>query len=226
MLVTLPDVLRPVALERARRELRRAEWVDGRATAGAQSAAVKNNQQIDPGSRLARDLGDAVLQALRNSPAFLSAAMPRRIYPPLFNRYGPGSAFGAHVDNAIRPTPEGGQIRTDLSCTLFLSDRATYDGGELVVEDAWVEQHVKLDAGGLVLYPATTVHRVTEVTRGERVAAFFWIESMVRDHGKRRELHDLDRNIRALASGRSVDDPLCISFTAVYHNLARRWADP
>ena len=226
MVVTLAEVLRPDALQRARRELRQAEWVDGRGTAGAQSASVKNNQQIAPASPLAARLGAVVLRALGESPAFLSAAMPRRIYPPLFNRYGAGHAFGGHVDNAIRPTPDGGQIRTDLSCTLFLSDPDTYDGGALVIEDPWTEQHVKLPAGGLVLYPATSVHRVTEITSGQRLAAFFWIESMVRDHGKRRELHDLDRNIQALAVARGVDDPLCVSFSAVYHNLVRRWADP
>lgn len=226
MLITLADVLHPVPLQRVRHGLRQARWIDGRTTAGAQSAAVKNNLQMDPRSSTAADLGDVVLRALRDSPAFLSAAMPRRIYPPLFNRYGEGHAFGAHVDNAIRPTPDGRQIRTDLSCTLFLSDPGTYDGGELVIEDPWTEQHVKLPAGSLVLYPATSVHRVTEISRGERTAAFFWIESMVRDHGKRRELHDLDRSIQALATDRGVDDPLCVSFSAVYHNLVRRWADP
>lgn len=226
MLATLSDVLSADALQRARGALARAAWVDGRATAGPQSAAVKNNEQVGAGSRLARDLGDVVLRALRASPAFLSAAMPRRIYPPLFNRYGPGSAFGPHVDNAIRPTPDGSRVRTDLSCTLFLSEPAAYDGGELVVEDAWTAQHVKLPAGDLVLYPATAVHRVTEVTRGERVAAVFWIESMVRDHGMRHELHELDSSIRALVADRGLDDPLCVSFSAVYHNLVRRWADP
>lgn len=226
MLVTLAQVLLPDALQAALHALQRAEWADGRTTAGAQSASVKNNQQIDPGSQAAADLGKVVLQALGNCPAFLSAAMPRRIYPPLFNRYSAGSVFGPHVDNAIRATLDGRQIRTDLSCTLFLSDPQTYDGGELVIEDPWTEQHVKLPAGSLVLYPATSIHRVTEVARGERIAAFFWIESMVRDHGKRRTLYDLDCSIRQLAAERGVGDPLCVSFSAVYHNLVRRWADP
>lgn len=226
MLIAIPDVLDADALARARTLLAGAEWADGAATAGHQSALAKRNRQLAEGSPAARALGELVLDALGRSPLFVAAALPLKVFPPLFNAYAGGEAFGTHVDNAIR-TVRGSdfRIRSDLSATLFLSDPADYDGGELVVEERFGAQRVRLPAGHMVLYPASSLHHVTPVTRGERVASFFWIQSMVRDDGARRMLFDLDETVQALAAERGHGDAQVIRLTGIYHNLLRRWAD-
>ncbi|MGH8617301.1 MAG: Fe2+-dependent dioxygenase [Burkholderiales bacterium] len=226
MLLHVPNVLAPDALAQLRQILAAAAWGDGRMTAGDQSAQVKNNQQLPEESADAQAARKIVLDGLAKSLLFFTAALPKRTFPPLFNRYdGTTNEFGNHVDNAIRTRAATGQsIRTDLSCTLFISDPADYDGGELVVEDTYGSKSVKLPAGDLILYPATSVHRVEPVTRGARIASFFWIESMVRDDGQRRLLFDLDMSILALreAHGDTAD---IVRLTGCYHNLVRRWAD-
>ncbi|WP_374649928.1 Fe2+-dependent dioxygenase [Dongia sp.] len=225
MLVRIPGILGIDAVAHFRRRLEGADWVDGRVTAGYESAKVKRNTQLPEDSAVALELGDAILTALEGSKLFISAALPSRVFPPLFNRYGPGDGFGAHVDNAIRQglEPET-RIRTDLSCTLFLSAPEEYDGGELAIDDTYGTHHVKLAAGDMVLYPSTSLHAVTPVTRGFRYASFFWLQSMVRDDGQRTLLFDLDRSIQLL----SADQPnhgSVVPLTGVYHNLIRRWAD-
>jgi PKHD-type hydroxylase len=198
--------------------------VDGRVTAGHQSARAKDNQQLPEDSPVARRLGERIVAALQRSPLFVSAALPLRVFPPLFNRYQGGQGFGTHVDNAIRQVPgTPHRIRTDLSATLFLSSPEDYHGGELVVEDTLGVHSVKLPAGHLVLYPASSLHHVRAVTRGTRLASFFWIQSMVRDDGERTLLFDLDTAIQRLAA-ESPDHPSAIQLTGVYHNLLRRWA--
>ena len=225
MMLKLPGVLPAPALDEIRRQLQAAEWEDGRSTAGHQSARVKRNRQLPEGSAAARAAGDLVLAALERCPPFISAALPHRVFPPLFNRYEPSMSFGAHIDNAIRPvTGTAARLRTDVSATLFLSDPDSYDGGELVVEDTYGSHTAKLAAGDLVIYPASSLHRVTPVTRGVRLAAFFWIQSLVRDDGQRALLFDLDLAIMAL-HGRAAEDPALVSLTGVYHNLLRRWAE-
>jgi PKHD-type hydroxylase len=226
MMLQIPDVLTPEQVAQARVLLARAQWVDGRATAGHQSAQVKDNLQIPEGCPEHRALGDMVLAALEWNPLFISAVLPLRVFPPLFNRYDPGMTFGAHVDNSIRQvtgTPH--RIRTDVSCTLFLADPESYDGGELIVEDTYGEQRAKLPAGDAIVYPATSLHRVAPVTRGSRLASFFWIQSMVRDDGQRSLLFDLDMSINRLRGDLAADHPSPVQLTAVYHNLLRRWAD-
>ncbi len=227
MLITIPSVLTAEQVTHARRLVGAAEWVDGKGTAGAQSALVKNNQQLQPGSAAAKELGATILGTLGRNALFVSAALPKTIFPPMFNRYGAaeGHGFGNHVDNAIRFLPDGSRIRTDLSATLFLSDPADYEGGELTVEDTYGLHRVKLPAGDMILYPATSLHRVEPVTRGERLASFFWIESMVRDDGQRTLLLDLDVATRSLAERIGDADPAVVSLTGSYHNLLRRWAD-
>lgn len=225
MLLAIPDLLQPAEVAAFRRELDAADWIDGRATAGAQSAGVKRNRQLPESLPLARRLGEHVLDALARSPLFVSAALPLRIFPPLFNRYGGGESFGIHVDNAIRAIPGTVlRMRTDLSATLFLADPDDYDGGELVVEGRFGAQEVKLPAGHMVLYPASSLHQVRPVTRGERVASFFWIQSMVADDGDRAMLFDLDQSIQRLAGERGLGDPEVVALSGVYHNLVRRWA--
>jgi PKHD-type hydroxylase len=202
-----------------------AEWVDGRVTAGHQSARSKDNMQLAEGSPAARELGGMVLTALERNPLFISAALPAQVFPPLFNRYQGGQSFGTHVDNAIRQvtgTPH--RIRTDLSATLFFTGQDEYDGGELVVEDTYGTHCVKLPAGHMILYPATSLHHVRPVTRGARIASFFWIQSMVRDAGERTLLFDLDVAIQQLSAERG-DHPTAVQLTGVYHNLIRKWAD-
>lgn len=226
MLVCIPDVLTKSQVAALRRRIDAAEWVDGRATAGAQSATVKRNTQLPENSEAAREAGEAVLGALAASPLFLSAALPLKIFPPLFNRYEPGDGFGAHVDNAIRAVPGAPvRVRTDLSCTLFLSEPADYDGGELVIELPFGVQEVKLAAGSMVLYPASSLHRVNAITRGARVASFFWLQSMVRDDGERALLFDLDQSIQALAAAHGHPHAEVVRLTGIYHNLMRRWSD-
>ena len=226
MLVTIEGLLGPDELERARTVLAGAPWGDGRVTAGHQSAQVKHNLQLPEECAAAQELGRMVLEALGRSALFITAALPLRVFPPLFNRYDPGMDFGAHVDNAMRQVRGSGHtIRTDISCTLFLSDPGSYDGGELVVQDTYGEQRVKLAAGSAVIYPATSLHRVEPVTRGSRVASFFWMQSMVRDGMRRRLLFDLDMAINGLRADVPGQHPSVVSLTGVYHNLLRQWAD-
>jgi PKHD-type hydroxylase len=225
MVLHIPDVLAPPQIADARRRLDAAQWVDGRVTAGHQSARVKDNLQLPEDHPASREVGDMILAALQRSPLFMAAALPLRVFPPLFNRYDGGRAFGNHVDHAIRQvtgTPH--RLRTDLSATLFISEPSEYEGGELLVEDTYGVHAVKLPAGHMVLYPATSLHRVSEVTRGCRVASFFWIQSMVRDDGERTLLFDLDSAIQRLSHD-SPDHPSAVQLTAIYHNLLRRWAD-
>lgn len=221
MLLQIPEVLSVEEVREARAHLDAAEWVDGRVTAGHQSAHAKDNEQIPEQHPAARKAGEMVLKALARNPLFRAAALPRHVFPPLFNRYRGGQSFGSHVDNAVRQVPgTPHQIRTDISATLFLAEPDEYDGGELVIEDTYGVQSVKLHAGSMVLYPATSLHHVRPVTRGARVAAFFWIQSMVRDDGERTILFDLDLAIQRLG-----DHPSALPLTGVYHNLLRRWAD-
>lgn len=225
MLLRIADVLTAEQVAEARRVLAAASWVDGRITAGYQAQEVKRNQQIPEGSEMARTLGEMVLGGLARSPRFMSAALPLRVFPPMFNSYGVGETFGTHVDTAIRQVAATGQrIRTDLSATVFLTAPEEYDGGELVVEDAYGAHAVKLPAGHMVLYPATSLHRVEPVTRGARVSSFFWIQSMVRDDGQRTLLFDLDMGIQRLAPVAEAKET-AVQLTGVYHNLLRQWAE-
>jgi PKHD-type hydroxylase len=230
MLLRIPNVLSPVQLDLVRTRLDAAgdAWIDGRATAGHQGAQVKRNLQIAEDSEIARDLGALVLVALESNQLFLSAALPARIYPPMFNRYegAEGMHFGPHVDGALRLIPGTGvKIRTDISATLFISPPESYDGGELVVEDTYGRHAVKLPAGDMVLYPATSLHRVTPVTRGIRVASFFWVQSLVRDDAQRSLLFDLDMSVVRLTQATPGHQSL-VALTGCYHNLLRMWADP
>ena len=226
MLICVPGVLGKDEVAEFRSVMDRAEWEDGRSTAGAQSALVKRNEQLPPDGETARRLGERVLRALTASPLFMSAAVPLRIFPPLFNRYGEGHNFGLHVDNAVRGDHLTGQrIRTDLSVTLFLAEPEEYDGGELIVEDFYGTHEVKLPAGDLVLYPANSLHMVTPVTRGVRVASFFWLQSMIRDTSARSLVFDLDTTIQSLAERLGRDDPDTVRMTGIYHNLIRTWAE-
>jgi PKHD-type hydroxylase len=225
-MLQIPDVLTPEQVHTCLRVLAEASWVDGRVTAGFQSALVKNNAQVPADHPAARTLGDMIITALERSPLFLSAALPLRVFPPLFNRYdGGGRSFGTHIDNAIRQVQRTAhRIRTDLSATLFLTAPEDYDGGVLTVEDRFGAQTVKLPAGHMVLYPASSLHHVTPVTRGARIAAFFWVQSMIRDDARRALLFDLDTSLQSL--GRDVPDHECVvQLTGVYHNLVRQWAE-
>ncbi len=229
MLITIPDVLTPEQVAHARQILDNTEWVDGKVTAGHQSAKAKDNMQIPEGHPAARELGEMILGALSRSPLFLSAALPLRIFPPLFNRYTGGQSFGTHVDNAIRQIPGTGlRIRTDLSATLFFAGPDEYDGGELCVEDTYGVHSVKLPPGHLVLYPSTSLHHVTPVTRGARICSFFWLQSMIRDDGHRSLLFDMDLAIQRLShelQGNAVAEKTAVQLTGVYHNLLRQWAE-
>jgi len=225
MILEVPDVLSPEQVAHARRLFESSDWIDGRVTAGHQSARVKDNAQLPEDHAIARELGDLILSALERNALFVSAALPLRVFPPLFNRYTGGQSFGSHVDNAIRllaGTPL--RIRTDLSATLFLANPDEYDGGELLVEDTYGVHSIKLPAGHMVLYPATSLHRVAPVTRGARIASFFWIQSMVRGDSDRTLLFDLDTAIQALNAD-APNHPSAVQLTAVYHNLLRRWAE-
>jgi len=228
MLICVPDVLSKDDVADFRRIMDASDWEDGRSTAGAQSALVKNNEQLPPNSEISRKLGNHVISALTSNPRFVSAAIPLHIFPPLFNRYAAsdGHHYGIHVDNAVRGDHlTGMRIRTDLSATLFLSEPEEYDGGELVVEDNYGSHEVKLPAGSLVLYPASSLHMVTPVTRGTRVGSFFWIQSMVRDPHARTMIYDLDTAIQGLVTRLGRDDPETVKLTGVYHNLIRYWAE-
>ena len=225
MMLHIPEVLNSSQVAECRRIIDAAEWVDGKVTAGHQSAVAKDNMQVPAASPAARQAGDLVLGALSNSALFISAALPLKVFPPLFNRYRGGQAFGNHVDNAIRTVPGTPvRVRTDLSATLFLSPPGDYDGGELMVDDAYGGHTVKLPAGHLVLYPASSLHRVTPVTRGARVSSFFWIQSMVRSDQQRTLLFELDGAIQRLAGAAPHDEGI-VKLTGVYHNLLRMWAD-
>ncbi|GAA4221134.1 PKHD-type hydroxylase [Sagittula marina] len=226
MLITIPDVLTKDEVAEFRHLLDAADWDDGKTTAGAQSARVKHNQQLPPTGDLAQALGQRILQSISAAPLFLSAALPLKILPPMFNRYEVGEAFGMHVDNAIRINPlTQERLRTDLSMTLFLSEPEDYDGGSLVVEDHYGTQEVKLPAGHMVLYPSTSLHEVTPVTRGARVSSFFWLQSMIRSNEHRTILFDLDQTLQDLAVRAGADDPEVVRLTGIYHNLIRMWAD-
>jgi PKHD-type hydroxylase len=225
MLIRIPQLLTPAEVAHCRQVLEAAQWIDGRATAGEQSAKAKLNLQVPEGSPQARELGELVLRALGRNATFTSAALPLRVYPPMFNRYDTGMTFRAHVDKAIRHVPGGGRLRTDVSSTLFLTPKEDYEGGELVIEDTYGTQAVKLDAGDLVLYPATSLHSVTPVTRGSRWASFFWTQSMVKDDGQRRLLYELDTGIRHARADLPDDHPGVLSLTAAYHNLLRQWVE-
>ena len=226
MLVTIPDVLKPEELAHIRRVLESTEWVDGRVTAGDQAVKVKKNLQVPIDAPAAQELGQIILRALGANPTFMTATLPLRVLPPMFNRYNEGMTFGAHVDGAIRAIPGTGQrMRTDVSSTLFLTPPEDYDGGELVVHDTYGTHTVKLPAGHMVIYPATSMHSVTPVTRGSRWASFFWTQSMVKDDWKRHMLYGLDMSIMSIRSRLPDDDKAVVGLTAHYHNLLRSWAE-
>jgi PKHD-type hydroxylase len=226
MLLQVPDVLSPEQVAKMRERLEKAPWVDGNVTSGHQSAKAKYNEQVREDSPEARELGEVVMAALGRSQLFFSAALPKQVFPPLFNRYREGMTFGSHVDSAIRThAASRTRIRTDLSATLFLTPPEEYDGGELVVEDTYGTHQIKLPAGHMILYPATSLHKVNPITRGARVGSFFWIQSMVRDDAQRTLLFDLDMSIMRLTRERQ-DDPALVSLVGVYHNLLRMWTEP
>jgi len=225
MLLTIPDVLTREQVDDARLRFADAEWIDGRVTAGHQSARAKDNVQLPENSPVAREIGDIILNALGQNSFFISAALPLRVFPPLFNRYSGGQSFGTHVDNAIRQiTGTAHRIRTDLSATLFFSNTEEYEGGELVIEDTYGIHSVKLPAGHMVLYPSSSLHHVRPVTHGTRTCSFFWIQSMVRDDSERTLLFDLDVATQRIAAD-SPTHPSALQLTGIYHNLLRRWAE-
>lgn len=224
MLITIENVLSKDDVQALRAKLDQADWQDGARTAGSLARNVKQNQQLADGSDLAVALGQHILRQLGQQPLFISAALPNKIYPPKFNRYADGGTYGVHVDSAVMQIPGTGQsMRSDLSATLFLSEPDEYDGGELEIEDTFGAQAVKLEAGDLVLYPSSSLHRVAPVTRGARVASFFWIESLVRDDGERTMLFDLDQAIQGLTPKVPAGDAHLLKLTGTYHNLLRRW---
>jgi PKHD-type hydroxylase len=224
MLVAIPDILSSTEVAESRALLEAAEWVDGRVTAGHQGARVKHNEQLPEDSPAAARVRAVILQALSSNPLFVSAALPLYVLPPLFNRYSSGQTFGTHVDGAIRMLPNGQRIRTDLSCTLFFTAPDEYDGGELIVEDTYGCKSVKLPPGHMIVYPSTSLHHVTPVTRGSRLCSFFWLQSLVRQDSRRTILFDMDNAIQRLGAENPLH-PSVISLTGVYHNLLREWAD-
>jgi len=226
MMIEIPALLDAVAVARLRAIIDAGEWVDGNATSGPQAALAKRNEQLAEECSAAREGGALVLDALGKAPLFVAASLPAKVFPPLFNRYAGGQMFGTHIDNAIRmKRGTDFRLRSDLSATLFLADPETYDGGELVVEDSYGTQSVKLPAGHMIVYPASSLHHVEPVTRGSRVACFFWIQSMVRDGEARRHLFELDQAVQTLAAEKGQGDRTVIQLTGLYHNLLRRWAD-
>lgn len=225
MMLTVPGVFTSDEAARIREQLAGAAWVDGKSTAGVQSGEVKRNRQVDEDDPAGRALGDEIIRRLTAHAVFMSAALPRRIYPPLFNRYADGEAFGFHVDNAVRGIKGVRErVRTDVSCTLFLAEPESYDGGELVIRDTYGTHAVKLAAGDMVIYPGSSLHKVEPVTRGERWASFFWVESLVREDASRSMLFDMDVAIQRLTAQQADKDSL-LELTGVYHNLLRLWAD-
>lgn len=226
MMIEIPAVLTPEEVARVRAVIDAGEWIDGNVTSGHQSALAKRNTQLPEDGAAAREAGGIVLEALGRSPLFIAAALPLKIFPPLFNSYEGGEAFGVHVDNAVRIRRGSDfRLRSDLSVTLFLEDPDAYDGGELIAEDQFGAQAVKLPAGHAILYPSSSLHRVAPVKRGRRVASFFWLQSMIRDNEARRTLFELDMAVQTIAADRGQDDRSIIQLTGVYHNLLRRWAD-
>lgn len=224
MLVAIPNVLTPEQVAHGRALLQAAEWVDGRVTAGHQGAHVKRNRQLPQESAAGRELGETILRALGENALFMSAALPLHVLPPTFNRYGKGETFGNHVDGAMRFLPNGQRMRTDLSCTLFFSEPEDYDGGELIIEDVFGARSIKLPAGHMILYPSTSVHRVSPVRRGERLSSFFWLQSMVRDNTQRSMLFDMDVAIQRLGAENPTHASV-VQLTGVYHNLLRLWGE-
>ncbi|GGC00924.1 PKHD-type hydroxylase [Oxalicibacterium flavum] len=225
MMLEIPGFLTPEQAEQFRDALLRQEWHDGRNTAGHMAARAKNNRQLAADDPVAQQLSDFILGALGNNPLFLSSALPLKVVPPMFNRYEGGGTYGDHVDGAIRSVPgTPHRVRTDISCTLFLSEPDSYHGGELVVSDTYGRHAVKLKAGDMVLYPGTSLHHVTPVTRGVRLAAFFWVQSLVRDDTQRTMLFELDTAIQQLSAD-APDNPAVLKLSGVYHNLLRQWSD-
>ncbi|MGN6283191.1 Fe2+-dependent dioxygenase [Frateuria sp.] len=224
MLLHIPNVLDRAQVTRMRAALDGATWTDGRETVGPQGAKVKRNQQLPETSPLRRELGREVLDALARHPLFHAAVLPQRVLPPRFNRYEGGGHYGSHVDGAVMALPDGGQLRSDVSCTLFLSEPGDYDGGELIINDLYGEHEVKLPAGDAIVYPSSSLHRVEPVTRGARMAAFLWAQSLVRDDGQRQLLLELDNSIQRLTQSGADADAL-LQLTGVYHNLLRRWSE-
>ncbi len=225
MLLSIPDVLTPEQVKEARQKLESTDWVDGKTTAGHQATKAKDNQQIPQNHPVAKEVGEMILGALAHNPLFLSAALPLKVLPPMFNRYSGGQNFGTHVDNAIRQIPGTAiRIRTDLSATLFFAGPEEYDGGELCVEDTYGVKSVKLPAGHMILYPSTSLHHVKPVTRGTRLCSFFWIQSMLRDDGQRSLMFDLDTAIQHVSKD-MPSHPSAVQLTGVYHNLLRQWAE-
>ena len=225
MLVSIPNVLTPEQVLEGRRALESAEWVDGRVTAGHQGAHVKNNRQLPQNSEAGRAVGEMILRALSSNALFMSAALPLHVLAPTFNRYEGGEAFGNHVDGAMRFLPNGQRMRTDLSCTLFFSEPGDYEGGELIVDDVFGSKSVKLPAGHMILYPSTSVHQVTPVTKGARLSSFFWLQSMIRDNAQRAMLFDMDRAIQSLSAETGATNPGVVQLTGIYHNLLRMWGE-
>lgn len=225
MLVTIPDVLSAQDARALREQIAAAQWIDGNATSGAGAASVKRNRQLPEEAEITRQAQAQVTAALMENAAFLSAALPHSVFPPLFNRYGEGETFGPHVDNAIRfHGLTGARIRTDVSCTLFLTDPDDYDGGDLEIEGSFGTASYRLPAGHALLYPSTSLHRVTPVTRGERISCFFWLQSLVADNAAREMLYDLDQTVQTLSAERGKADREVLRLTALYHNLVRRWS--
>lgn len=226
MMLHIPEVLTKAQVAELRRAIDAADWVDGNATSGTQSALAKRNEQLPEGSEAARYAGEKILDALSRSPLFVTAALPQTVFPPLFNRYGGGQTFATHIDNSIRQSRDGSvRIRSDLSATLFLTEPEDYDGGELLVEDTYGVHEVKLPAGDMILYPASSLHQVTPVTRGARTSSFFWIQSLIRDDAKRALLFQMDIAIQQLAGKVGAGAPELVSLTGTYHNLLRMWAE-
>ena len=224
MMLQVPNVLTPAQLSQFRAALQQADWADGKITAGYQSAKAKHNQQLPEDHPLTRQLGEIILDALAHNNLFMSAALPLKVFPPLFNCYQGGGSFGVHIDNAIRDVRgTGHRVRTDISVTLFLSEPSEYDGGELIIEDTFGAHKVKLPAGHMVLYPASSLHKVEPVTRGARIASFFWVQSLVREDAHRAQLFDLDNAIQALTLS-MPEHPALVQLTGVYHNLLRGWS--
>ncbi len=225
MILAIPDLLSPNTLAAARAKLEAASWVDGKASAGHQGARVKHNEQLPAEHPVALEIGNILLQAMSQNPLFMSAALPLHILPPMFNRYAGGQTFGTHVDGAIRTIPGSGhRIRTDLSCTFFFAEPEDYDGGELIIEDTYGSKSVKLPAGQLILYPSTSLHQVTPVTRGTRLCSFFWLQSMIRSDQQRSTLFDLDIAIQRFGKEMAAH-PSVVQLTGIYHNLLRQWAE-
>jgi PKHD-type hydroxylase len=224
MLLHVPAVLSHAQVTQMREALNSAHWTDGRETVGPQGAQVKQNQQLPNASPLRAELGKIVLVALAQQPLYHSATLPLRTLHPRFNRYEGGGQYGFHVDGAVMGLPAGGQLRSDISCTLFLSEPDDYDGGELIVSDTYGEHEIKLPAGDLIVYPSSSLHRVQPVTRGSRLAAFFWVQSMIRDDARRRMLFELDTSVQTLTRSGADADAL-LTLTGIYHNLLRQWAE-